>query len=104
MNATDSLAWGELLTAQGNGNQLQYNSCCTGWQDDHLESDHLRITVPGNWRRKPKTRTLHVLTFRNRNTGDHLSTNVFEGVRHRLSEETNGLWTLIDTHTIEVEA
>lgn len=102
MNAADSLAWGELLTAQGNGEQLQCRELHS-WINTLLTIPLMSCTRPENWRRKPKTRTLRVLTFRNRNTGDHLSTNVFEGVRHRLSEETTGLWVLIDTHTIEVE-
>lgn len=97
MNAADSLAWGELLTAQGNGNQLQYNSCCTGWQDDHLESDHLRITVPGNWRRKPKTRTLTVWTWKSQE-GFYHSRNSDECTAPMLNTE------VFDTHTIEVEA
>lgn len=97
MNAADSLAWGELLIDQGNGNQLQYNSCCTGWQDDHLESDHLRITVPGNWRRKPKTRTLTIRTWRSKR-GQCATHNSDTNI----AAMPDG-WTLIDAHTIEVE-
>jgi hypothetical protein len=63
-----SLAWGALLTAHGNGEQLQFNyGACNlssdDWSDRELNARDMNTSTPDLWRRKPKTRTLTIRVY-----------------------------------------
>lgn len=100
MNAQDSLAWGALLTAQGNGEQLQYDintdTETAVWSYSLLTGLSIAHTRPGNWRIKPKTRTLTVRTWL---TPDGSYFPTLEG-----GMCAPQCWKLEHTHTFEIES
>lgn len=87
-----SLAWGALLIDQGNGEQLQLDKV-----DTVLDAHFMTLTLPNRWRRKPKTRTLTVWTWKSQE-GFYHTRNSDECTAPMLNAE------IFDTHTIDVEA